>query len=133
STAVPFHFDPSGTLRVSYTSDAGSGVVAGSLPTTLLSTRDPVVAVPSGSGSTRTMLIAASADGYTVIPGDAVQCEAADPAKWSETATLEAGVRPEPAAAPAGVTTNVDVPMGAVRVSTSHRYIVAVPTVSSLE
>src|SRR5690606_5669804 len=98
--------------------------------TTLLSTRDPFRSPATSASNPRTITVAAFADGYTPVAGDAVDCVAADPAQWPATSTLSNGSRVEPVAALGGAVSDVTVPAGAVQMTQDvNRYIFARSTV----
>ncbi|MBF0672658.1 MAG: prepilin-type N-terminal cleavage/methylation domain-containing protein [Salinibacterium sp.] len=132
AATVPFNFDESGDLRVRY--DVLGAIVARNLTTTLLSTRDPFRSPATSASNPRTITVAAFADGYTPVAGDAVDCVASDPAQWPATSTLSNGSRVEPVAALGGAVSDVTVPAGAVQMTQDvNRYIFARSTVSSTE
>lgn len=136
AASVPFFYDRAGALRIMYGGGAATGILPNNLPTTLMSTRDPSALVGTSSANPRNVTVAPWPDGYSPIAGNAVTCEASDPARWAATATLAEGTRIAPVAAESGSTSDtVNVPMGAVRVTNvgSARYVVAVSTIPRLE
>lgn len=130
AATAAFTYDAAGTLRATY--NASTNSVPTTLPTSLVSTRDPVVTAAAAVANPRSILVSPWPDGYSVIAGDTVNCAAADPGQWTASGTKVGGVRPDPVAAASAVTTNVTVPASTISVSgmatsgSTNRYLVAV-------
>lgn len=130
SVSVPFTFDPSGTLRVTY--NTAGMTVPSNLPTTLLSTRDPVVNLATAAANPRSFLVSPWPDGYSVVAGDALACFANDPSRWTASGAKANGELPEPVAPVAGSVVDALAPTVPVTITSmptgsgSNRFLVAV-------
>lgn len=136
SASVPFTYDEAGTFRATY--NVVSNIVPLNLPTSLVSTRDPVITATSVASNPRLILASPWPDGYTVLAGNTVACKAADPGLWVANATKMDGDRPEPIAVESASTVDVAVPTSTVTVTgmatsgTTNRYLVAVSKVNAV-
>lgn len=130
AASVLFTYDEAGTFRATY--DVATDIVPMNLPTSLISTRDPVVTTATVASNPRLITVSPWTDGYTVLAGDTVGCAASDPGLWDPYGAKLDGVRPEPVAVTATSTVNITVPAGAATVTgmatsgTTNRYLVAV-------
>jgi Tfp pilus assembly protein PilV len=127
SASAPFIYDKAATFKVTY-SPTNGGNLPTNLPTTLLSTRNPVTYTATNATSPRTLSVFPSTDGYTPVTGIPAQCPASDPTLWTANLLKADGVAAPLAIAAPGTTTNVTLPMQSVRVkglSGNGNYIVA--------
>ena len=130
AASVPFTYDEAGTFRATY--DVASNIAPLNLPTSLISTRDPVVTTTTVAANPRLILVSPWPDGYTVLAGDTVGCKAADPGLWVASGSKLDGDRPEPVAVESATTVDVAVPTSTVTVTgmattgSTNRYLVAV-------
>lgn len=125
--SAPFIYDKAATFKVTY-APTSSAALPTNLPTTLLSTRNPVTYTATSTTNPRTLSVFPSTDGYTPVAGIPAQCPASDPTLWEANLLKADGVAAPLAAATSGTTTNVSLPLQTVRVkglSGSGNYIVA--------
>lgn len=123
-----FTYDKGGTFKVTYAPTA-TAILPTNLPTTLLSTRNPVVYAATAATNPRNLSVYPWPDGYTPVAGNPAQCPASDPSLWQASSTKAAGVSAPIAPAVSGTpTTNVTLPLQTIRVkglSGKGDYIVA--------
>lgn len=137
SSRVSFAYDNAATFRLTYAGNVSPiPALPTNLTTTFLSTYGNFQVTPSKSTGivpiTRYPLIS----GYSIVAGPyietpdapATSCLAPDPGQWIAD-DAKAGVRPDPAAAAPGGSTNATVSMGAIRLAGmagSGKYLTAV-------
>jgi len=132
SSSTAFTYDRAGTLNTTFR--APGALIPSNMSASLISTRDPVALASTSAANPRSILVSPWGDGYTVISGDTIACQAHDPGRWTASGTKQSGIRPEAVAAASGVPSNVTVPMGRVDVrnlnNNNVRWIVAMSVVS---
>jgi hypothetical protein len=130
TTTASFQYDQAGTFTVDYAANSTSDpALPSNLDTTFVGgLANYVRATPSS-----TVKLHPYSSGYQVLAGNpagkssAGTCLSVDPANWLESDTLEAGVRIPAAAAAAGGSATLPVPMGVLTVTMPERgYITAI-------
>ena len=129
ATSLPFTYDPSGTLRVTYAPTVAGAKLPLNLSTSLLSTRDPAIFTATAATNPRSWLV--SPDSVAVIAGNTAACWANDPALWTASGSLADGEQPLPVDTEAGTTVDATVTMSTLTVtgmgtSGTNSYLVAV-------
>jgi len=126
SSSADFTYDRAATLRATFR--APGSIIPNNMSASLISTRDPVSLAGSSAANPRSILVSPWIDGYTVVAGDLLKCQAHDPGRWTAY-----GVKPNGSRSEAVASGNVTVPMGTVDVNGlgTSRWIIAEAVVST--